>query len=161
MWIRLVLWICTIAIMVILFLLSSPLREADAASVEVFEMASESKAIEIIAAWKKSNLVDTVLRVIYVDYLFILFYVPLMIISSRDQLKLETNGLFCMLLTLSTPFAILTGVLDVIENLIMTQNITATDSHTSTVVISVIKFTAAGWVVLPWLFVISRRQIRK
>jgi hypothetical protein len=158
---RIAFWIGTVVTMLVLFQLSSPLREADVASVEVFEMAGESKAIEIIASWKTTNLVDTVLRVIYVDYLFILFYVPLMIISSRDQLKLETNGLLCMLLMLSTPFAILTGVLDVIENLIMTKNITAPGNHTSTVVISVIKFVAAGWVVLLWLFVIIRRQIRK
>jgi hypothetical protein len=161
MWLRLVLWIGTVTIMVILFQLSAPLREAGVASVEVFEMAGKSEAVEIIASWKKVNLVDTVLRVIYVDYLFILFYVPLMIISSRDQLKLETNGLLCMLLMLSTPFAILTGVLDVIENLIMSKNIMANGNHTSTVVISVIKFVAAGWVVLLWLFVIIRRQIRK
>jgi hypothetical protein len=160
MWLRLVLWIGTFAMIVILFQLSSPLRESGVASVEVFEMASEADAITIIDSWKKANLVDTALQVIYVDYLFILFYVPLMIISSRDQLKLETNGLRCLLLTLSTPLAILTGVLDVIENLIMTQNIMTSD-HTPTVVISVIKFVAAGWVVLLWLFVIIRRQIRK
>ena len=80
MWIRLILWIGTIAIMVILFQLSSPLRDAGVASIEVFEMAGESKAKEIIASWNKSDVVDVALRVIYVDYLFILFYVPLMII---------------------------------------------------------------------------------
>jgi hypothetical protein len=160
MWIRVVLWIGTIAIMVMLFQLSSPLRNAGVASVEVFEMAGESKAKEIIASWNKSDLVDVALRVIYLDYLFILFYVPLMIISSRDQLKLETNGLFCMLLTLSTPLAIVTGVLDVIENIIMTQNITSSD-HTPTVVISIIKFAAAGWIVLLWLFVIAKKRINK
>jgi hypothetical protein len=42
----------------------------------------------------------------------------------------------------------------------MTQNI-MTGNHIPTIVISIIKFVAAGWVILLWLFVILRRQIRK
>jgi hypothetical protein len=123
MWARVALWIGTIAMMIVLFLMTSPLRDAGVASIEVLEMAGKTKATEIVTSWQQNGLVDTALRAIYVDYLFILFYVPLMIVASRDQFKIETNGLMCMLLMLNTPLAVLTGVLDVIENLIMTHNI--------------------------------------
>jgi hypothetical protein len=159
MWLRIVLWIGTIAMMVLLFTLSSPLREAGVASIEVLEMSGKSEAKEIIDSWKQHNLVDVALLVIYVDFLFILFYVPLMIISTRDQLKVETTGVLCMLLMLNTPLAILTGILDVIENIIMTRNISAIGDHLSTVIISILKFAAAGWVILLWLFVLIRRKV--
>lgn len=161
MWLRITLWVGTIAMIVVLFLLSSPLREARVASIEVLEMSAASDAKAIIDSWKQHNLVDVALRVIYVDYLFIVFYVPLMIISTRDQLKVETSGAICMLLMLNTPFAILTGVLDVVENLIMTRNIAMAEDHIPTVVISIVKFTAAGWVVLLWLFALIRRKINQ
>ncbi len=156
---RIALWIGTVAMMVVLFLLSSPLRDAGVASIEVLEMAGKTKATEIVTSWQKNNLVDTALRVIYADYLFILFYVPLMIVSSRDQVKVETNGVLCMLLILNTPLALLTGVLDVAENLIMTRNIMNIGSYFPTVIISIIKFAAAGWVILAWLFVMIRLKL--
>jgi hypothetical protein len=159
MWARVALWIGTIAMMIVLFLMTSPLRDAGVASIEVLEMAGKTKATEIVTSWQQNGLVDTALRAIYVDYLFILFYVPLMIVASRDQFKIETNGLMCMLLMLNTPLAVLTGVLDVIENLIMTHNIMDIDEHISTMIISIVKFSAAGWVILVWIFVMIRRKL--
>src|SRR5687767_10313428 len=109
---RIMLWIGTIAMMVVLFQLSAPLRAANVSSIERLEMAGKSEATKIIESWHQHGLVDVALKVLYADYLFIVFYVPLMIVSSRDQLKVEKLGLLCLLLMLNTPLAILTGILD-------------------------------------------------
>jgi hypothetical protein len=158
-WTRILLWIGTIAMMVVLFQMSSPLREAGVASVEHFEMSQRTEAVSILNAWTDHKLIDIVRSVIYADYIFILFYVPLMIVCSRDQLKIETNGFLCMLLMLNTPLAILTGILDVIENQLMINNINDINNHISTKTISIVKFTAAGLVILVWLFVLIRRKV--
>lgn len=156
---RIILWVGTIAMMVVLFQLTSPLREANVASIECFEMSQKAEAESIVMAWNDHTLIDVVLSAIYADYIFILFYVALMIVSSRDQLKLETNGMLCILLMLNTPLAILTGVLDVVENQLMVHNIEHINDHISTKAISIIKFTAAGLVILVWLFVLIRRKV--
>ena len=145
--------------MVTLFQLAAPLREAGVASIECFEMSQQPEAESILFTWYNKKLLDVVLRVIFADYIFVFFYVPLMIVSSRDQLKHETNGTLCMLLMANSPLAILTGVLDLIENQRMIHNIDQISDHSPTMAIAIIKFTAAGIVVLVWLFVLIRRKL--
>lgn len=156
---RIILWVGTIVMMVVLFQLSSPLRDAGVSSVEEYEMADKAEAAAIVASWEKHTLIHVVFRVIYFDYLFILFYVPLIIMSSRDQLQLEKNNIMRLLLTLNTPLAILTGALDVTENLIMVHNVCSIADHICVRGVSIIKFSAAGLAILIWLFAIVRRKV--
>ena len=150
-WFRIFLWIGTISLMIILGVKSFRLRSENVATVEAFEMASRSEAESILQAWDNSSVKHMVVTSIKLDYLFIAFYVLLMINCSNHQMNKERNLILNNLLRFNIALSIDTGILDVAENVIMMHNIRDIDNYIPTVLISILKFTFAGWIIVVWM----------
>ena len=150
-WFRTLLWIGTISLMIALGVKSYRLRSAHVATVEAFEMSSRPEAEEIILSWGDPSVKRTVITSIKLDYLFIAFYVLLMLNCSNHQMNLERNLILNNLLRFNIALSIDTGILDIAENVIMMHNIRSIDDYIPTMVISILKFTFAGWIIVVWL----------
>ena len=150
-WFRTFLWIGTISLMIMLGVKSFRLRSENIATVETFEMASRPEAEAILQSWDNSSVKHIVVTSIKLDYLFIAFYVLLMINCSNHQMNKERNLILNNLLRFNIALAIDTGILDIVENIIMMHNIRDIDDFFPTAVISIIKFAFAGWIIVVWL----------
>ena len=150
-WFRVLLWIGTIFLMIVLGIKSYHLRSAQVATVEAFEFANKDEAIGIVQSWIDQEVLYTVKSSIRLDYLFIVFYVLLMINCSNHQMNVEQNLALNNLLRFSIPLAVDTGILDLAENLIMMDNIRSIEDFFPTALIATLKFVFAGWIVLVWL----------
>jgi len=150
-WFRTLLWIGTISLMIVLVVKSFNLRSKNVPTVEAFEMASRSEAEAILQSWNDVSVMHTVTSSIKLDYLFIAFYVLLMLNCSNHQMNKERNLILNNLLRFNIALSIDTGILDIVENVIMMHNIRSIDEYFPTVVISVLKFAFAGWIIVVWL----------
>ena len=151
-WFRTFLWIGTIFLMIVLGAKSFSLRSKQVSTVEAFEMASRSEAVAMLQSWKDASVTHIVVTSIKLDYLFVAFYVLLMLNCSNHQMNKERNLILNNLLRFNIALSIDTGILDIVENVIMMHNIRSIDEYFPTVVISVLKFALAGWIIVVWLF---------
>jgi hypothetical protein len=150
-WFKALLWIGTIFLLVVLGIKSYHLRSAQVATVEAFEFANKDEAIGIVQSWESRYVLYTAKSSIHLDFLFIAFYVLLMINCSNHQMNLEQNLALNNLLRLSIPLAVVTGLLDLAENLIMMHNIRSIVDFFPTALIASLKFVFAAWIILVWL----------
>jgi len=160
-WFRTLLWIGTISLMIVLSAKSFRLVKLHVARVEAFEFASRTEAKQIVQSWKDAPAMHTVTSSIWLDYLFIAFYVLLMINCSNHQMNLERNLILNNLLRLNIALAIDTGLLDIAENVIMMHNIRSIEDHIPTALIATLKFILAGWIILVWIVSILKSAARR
>jgi len=160
-WFRALLWIGTIFLLVVLGIKSYHLWSAQVATVEAFEMADKDDATKILQSWTENQVLYTVKSSIHLDYIFIVFYVLLMINCSNHQMNLEQNLRLNNLLRFSIPLAVVTGLLDFAENLIMMHNIRSIVDYFPTALIATLKFIFAGWIILIWLISVVKAVSRR
>ena len=160
-WFKTFLWIGTISLMIVLGVKSFSLRSEHVATVEEFEMASRSEAEAILQSWNDISVMRTVITSIKLDYLFLAFYVLLMINCSNHQMNKERNLILNNLLRLNIALSIGTGILDIAENVIMMHNIRSIDEYFPTVVISIMKFAFAGWIIVVWFISVVKGVVTR
>ncbi|MBS1598915.1 MAG: hypothetical protein JST75_11885 [Bacteroidetes bacterium] len=98
----------------------------------------------------------------FVDFLFIIAYVSLMRIISWKILEKENSSFFKNLLRLNIILAIVTGVLDVFENVIMLYNLTnyyPGEYYISSMYASYAKWFLVIWIILVWLVSLIKRRM--
>lgn len=160
-WFRTFLWIGTIFLMIVLGSRMFRLMEMEVATVECFEMSDRMEGERILHEWTTMGAMDTVVNSIKIDFLFMVFYVLLMINCSNHQMNLEPNLVLNNLLRLNIVLAIVLGVLDLAENLILLHNIRSMNEYIPTVVISTFKFAFFGWIVLVWIISLLKKKMRR
>ena|GEM_PF-4420234 len=160
-WFRTLLWIGTISLMIVLSVKSFRLRSTHVSTVEAFEMADQTEAKEILQSWNDASVEHSVINSIKLDYLFIGFYVLLMINYSNHQMNKERNLILNNLLRFNIALSIDTGILDIAENIIMMHNIRSIDEYFPTAVISIMKFTFAGWIIVVWLVSVGKGALSR
>ena len=160
-WFRTFLWIGTISLMIVLGAKSFSLRSKQVDTVEAFEMANYAEAKKILQSWNDAAVKHTVTNSIKLDYLFITFYVLLMLNCSSHQMNKERNLILNNLLRFNIALSIDTGILDIAENIIMMHNIRSIDEYFPTAVISIMKFTFAGWIIVVWLVSVGKGALSR
>ena len=160
-WFRTLLWIGTISLMIMLGIKSYRLRSEQVATVEAFEMANRSEAEAMLQSWNGASVEHNVITTIKLDYLFIAFYVLLMINCSNHQMNKERNLILNNLLRFNIALSIDTGMLDIAENVIMMHNIRDIDHYIPTVLISILKFAFAGWIIIIWVVSLVKVAVRR
>lgn len=124
------------------------------------QFADEALGKPMLCAWQNKPFgVDTLLglvrRSIHTDFFFIISYTLLLFVHSNAQMQRERTSWLNTLLRLNLFLAILTGLLDVTENLILLYNIRHVADpgvYLSTCCISRAKWLIGGWALLVWLF---------
>lgn len=149
--VRTILWIGIVVSIVFFYLQSSKFKTAGVRSIEDYEYASSSEALQILKSWEEAGLVMNVKKTIHYDFIFILVYLLLMIGCSNDQVTRERNKVLNHLLRLSIALAPIVALLDLSENLILLHNIQISNSHIYSYWITLIKFTLAYWIVGLWM----------
>jgi len=117
--------------------------------------------------WTKGN---NGIRVIHqawintiVDFLFIVAYVVLIRIISRNLLQPETSFTLNRLLRFNMRLAIVVGVLDIFENIILMYNLTnyyPGEYYVSSMYPSLVKWFLVVWIIVVWIIAIVRGKLK-
>jgi hypothetical protein len=123
------------------------------------EFADKTLGKEMVCAWYDSpfagsNLLAVARNNTRLDFLYILIYVSLILLYSYLQMQQEKRIFINELLRLNLLLALLAGLFDVVENVVLLYNfrhVTDSGLYISTVIISTAKFTLLGWTILVWI----------
>lgn len=117
--------------------------------------------------WTKGNNGIVVIRQAWintiVDFLFIFAYVGLIRIISRNLLQPETSFALNKLLRFNMRLAIVIGVLDILENIILLYNLTnyyPGEYYVSSMYPGLLKWFLLVWVIVVWIMAIVRRKLK-
>lgn len=132
------------------------------------ELATKDQGTRIVSAWssikyQERPLLDEARYDTYWDFLFILTYVALIIVESKSFMLLEPVYWLNELLRMNFFFAVIAGLLDVLENIFILHNIssyTEPCSYISSLYPSALKFILSAWCVLIWIIAIGHQFIR-
>lgn len=133
-------------------------------SILELETSCKAKGQLILHTWNSTpygnnNLLSVAQSNTHWDFLFILCYVTLIIIHSSGQMQNETSLFLNELLRLNLLLAVLAGLLDISENLLLLHNfrhISDGRYYWPTAMVTIPKFVLAGWAVLIWLISLAR-----
>ena len=124
------------------------------------EFADSAKGKAILSSWHEAGLLHLARRLTCLDFAFIFFYVAVIITLSNRQVRNEPSIVLNALLRANFFFAGLTGLLDVVENILLLYDMNHLNygPYISSSWFAWLKFIVAGWTVLVWLvsFVKSR-----
>src|SRR5258706_11981267 len=165
---RLLAWAGTIIFFILIAVNSKRFCRAEppAKGILALETANRQKGKAILARWEQGtgNLMAVAKRITLHDFFFIFFYVALLIMLSNNQMYRETWLPLNTLLRLNVPLAIVTGLLDVTENILLLQNIHFSgpdQPYLASFWVTVPKFILVGWIVLVWLVSAIKSVIRR
>ncbi len=134
-------------------------KDADLKGIIPLEFADPAEGIKILGSWQNTqdpglgNVLEVGKLVTYYDFLFLLFYSAVLAFLSADRRNREQNPVLKRLLHVNIFLAILAGLLDVAENLVLLHNMNhfQDGSYISAYWLALPKFIFAGWVILVWL----------
>ncbi len=120
------------------------------------EFAGKTLGKEMVCVWYDSpfagsNLLAVARNNTRLDFLFILIYVSLILLYSYLQMQQEKRIFLNELLRLNLLLALLAGLFDVLEDVLLLYNFRHVNDfglHISTAIISAIKFILLAWTVL-------------
>jgi len=157
-----ILWTGFLAIIAVFIYYSRFFDNARVAGILSLEFANAVKGKAILTSWYDAGLLRLARRLMWVDFAFIIFYVGIIITLSNRQVRKEPSIVLNALLRANFFFAVLTGLLDISENILLLYDMDNLNdgSYISSCWITWMKFIVAGWAVLVWLvsFVKSRIQ---
>ncbi|TCD26372.1 hypothetical protein EZ456_13840 [Pedobacter psychrodurus] len=124
------------------------------------ELANKDTGVEIISLWSDTlygdqSLLNIAQKNTYLDFLFILVYVLLIMTLSNSQMQREKRSWLNELLRLNLFLAFLIGSLDIMENIRLLHSFHHPGNLAEfwrTDFIAWPKFVIAGWVILIYLF---------
>ncbi len=158
---RIIIWTGFVVIFSVMFYYGRYFKRADVPGIVSLEMADHGKGQEILSSWNKAGLLPLARKVTWIDFAFILFYIGVLVTLSNLQIRKESSIALNALLRAIFFFAVLAGLLDVAENVLLLydMNHAGSTNYISTVVISSIKFILAGSAVLVWLISFIKSKI--
>jgi hypothetical protein len=123
------------------------------------EMADADKGKRILGEWQQiqigsGTLTDYARTDVYVDFLFIIGYTGVLVMVSALLRRRHNRSWLRAILAGCLPMAVLAGLLDVAENVLLLRNMPVNavpDSFISTRYIAGLKFALIGLVLLCWL----------
>ena len=126
------------------------------------EFANRSTGKTMLSAWQDAGLLSLARNLTLLDFAFIFFYVAVIITLSNRQVRKEPSIGLNALLRANFFFAVLAGLLDLVENIFLLYDMSNVNSssYISSCWIASLKFILVGWTVLVWLisFVKSRLE---
>lgn len=165
---KLVAWAGTIVFLLIMLVYSKQFSaaEPEAKGILALETAGKAEANTILTRWHDDNghLADVARKVMIYDFFFIIFYVWLLVMLSSNQMYREAWLPLNSLLRLNIPLAILAGLFDITENILLLHNMHYWNSPASYIVSSWAtfpKFILAGWIILVWIISAVKGFFRK
>jgi hypothetical protein len=168
MLVKLFTWTGTIIFFVILAVYSKRFDKAEppARGIYALETASRNEGKAILLSWQQdeASLAAVAKRITIYDFFFLVFYVSLLIMLSNNQMYRETWLPLNSLLRFSIPLAIITGLLDVTENILLLYNLRdwqPDQPYVQSFWITLPKFIFAGWIILVWLVSAIKGLVKK
>lgn len=145
------LWIALVVTAAVMMAYSKGFQDKGLPTILSLETADREEGASIIARWSENGLIGNAQVICSLDFLFLVLYVLLMIRSSVDRMNMERNRLVRALLRLNITLAIITGLLDVVENILLLINLRQSGIYVRSFWITWPKFFLAAWIVLVWL----------
>ncbi len=164
---RTILWIILVAVAVILYQENNVISNRTGQGISWLEFAKCREGKAMLCRWDSvkyggGTLIAVAQSNTHWDFVFILTYVLLMILCSSTQMQLEKNTFLNALLRLNLLLALLAGLLDVAEDLILLYDFRhAADPglYVSSYWVTLPKWILSGWVVLVWLISLAKSAI--
>jgi hypothetical protein len=152
-------WVGMIAIFLVMRYYMQAFNDANLQGIIPLEFANPDDGMKILGSWQKTqsprlgNVLEVGKLVTYYDFLFLLFYSTVLAFLSAGRRNREQSPVLKRLLHVNIFLAILAGLLDVAENLVLLHNMNhfQSGSYISAYWLAVPKFVLAGWVILVWL----------
>jgi hypothetical protein len=122
-------------------------------SIICMEFANATKGKQILAEWYNEGLLTIARCLTWLDFVFIFFYVAILITLSNRQVRKEPSIALNALLRGNFFFAVMAGLLDVAENILILYNSYQFNegAYLSPWLLASLKFLFIGWTVLVWL----------
>jgi hypothetical protein len=132
------------------------------------QFADKTEGQELISRWNTTPtrhgtmvLQEAILNTEW-DFLFILSYMYLLISLSYNEMQRQRSPVLNTLLRFSFPLAIITGLLDTIEDIILLNDMKPWNiGHYfyPSYPVSLAKFIIAGWIIVVWLLSMLARTL--
>src|SRR5687768_17106055 len=118
-------FICTgfLAIVAIFKYYDWVFAEKDIQGIIPLEFANVVEGKKILASWSGEELLTTGRSLIWLDFVFIFFYVAIIITLSNRQVRKEPSIALNALLRGNFFFAVMAGLLDAVENILLLYDI--------------------------------------
>jgi hypothetical protein len=136
-------------------------------NIVALEFAKPAEGRAMLRQWEQTRigegtLLDYARTDTWVDFLFIIGYVSVLVIVSSHLRRQENRPWLRTVLQWSLPLAVLAGMLDVVENILLLINMQgdAGGAFISTRFVAGLKFFLIGMVLLIWLFVFLARWVK-
>lgn len=157
---RTIIWIGFLVIMLLFFWYGRFFKQAHVPGIVEFEFANAVNGNILLLSWEDAGLLSLAKKMIWIDFLYIFFYVAVIITVSGRQVRNESSVTLNALLRANFFVAILAGLLDVTENILLLYNIYHFNkSYLSTCWIAGWKFILVGWIILVWLISFLKSKI--
>ena len=152
-----------VAILGILIYYERYLVNSGGASILDLEFAGAAAGKSILKEWQAKGLLSLARTLTSVDFVFIFFYVAVIMTFSNRQIRKEPNVALNALLRANFFFAILAGLLDVIENINLLYDINNVNSssHISVLWIAMLKFALIGITIMVWLISVVHKTLSR
>jgi len=136
--------------------------EAGAKSILCIEFANATKGKQILAEWYNEDLLTIARSLTWLDFVFIFFYVAILITLSNRQVRKEPSIALNALLRGNFFFAVMAGLLDVAENILLLYNSYQFNegAYISPWLPASLKFLFIGWTVFVWLISFVRSVLK-
>jgi len=164
-----IIWIIFIGLIIGMGYQGRTLQRGTTAHYSIFqlELSNPVDGATILKAWSnkvygRGSLIDVAASNTHWDFFFICCYVCLLLLlHSNDQMQRENWRLLNSLLRLNLLIAIVAGLLDVGENLLLLYNFRHVSDHFyhETIYLTAPKFILSGWAVLVFFFSVIKTAI--
>lgn len=136
--------------------------EAGTEGILCLEFADVAKGKQLLSTWDNGGLLTIARSITWLDFVFIFFYVAILITLSNRQVRKEPSIALNALLRGNFFFAVMAGLLDTAENVLILYNSYQINEGTyiSTWLIASLKFLLIGWTVLVWLISFVKSMIK-
>jgi hypothetical protein len=127
-------------------------RYAGVPGILALEFANATDGREILSLWQMKDMLHIGRILTWVDFIYVIFYVALIITVSNRQIRKEPSIFLNALLRASFFFAVLSGIFDVVENICLLYDMYHVGGPTYFAPrwIAMLKFALVGWTVLVW-----------
>lgn len=157
---RVIIWTGLLVIILIFFFHGYSFKEAGVPGIVSFEFANAINGRLMLSSWKNEGLLSTAQWMIWLDFVYIFFYVAIIVTLSNRQVRKEPSIGLNALLRGNFFFAVLAGFLDVVENIGLLYNIQNwTNSYFNVSIVAWLKFILVGWTILIWLISFVKSKI--
>ena len=158
---RIIIWIGFLVITFIFFYYGRFFKQANVPGIVEFEFANAAEGKVLLQSWEDARLLSLAGKMIWVDFLYVFFYVALIITLSSRQIRKESAVALNALLRANFFFAVLAGLLDVTENISLLYNLQCWKTNYMRLSWATwSKFILIAWTVVVWLISFIKSKMK-